>query len=470
MPVTRFTNQSQVQLDLEIEKTLRRLRNEARLNTMVVARQQTLKELAGPNVENQPLCINIDNNVNFELKSGFIHLLPTFNGLAGEDPHTHLKEFHMVCVGMKLNGVDKEQVKLKAFPFSLKGAAKAWFFSILPGSVGTWNAMKKIFLEKYFPASRVANIRKEICGIRQSHGETLSEYWERFEQLCIQCPHHQIPDQLLIQYFYEGLMPTDRSIIDAASGGALVEKTPEAARQLISNMAANSKQFGMRGDFANKQVNKVHAVDGGFNGQSQRKYDPFSDTYNPEWRDHPNLCYGNPPQQGNQGRQFHPNGFQPQQNYQARQPPPFTNSNVLGSSSSDDLREMMKTLASNTVTLQQNIMSFQQETRSGIHNLKKQMGQVASSVGKLEAQINGKLPSQTLNSIENVSVIMLRSGKELEEKRSKQIEMEEEEEIETELSTKKEHHPPLQSVFFCFSLYNVQTPPPPNCISSNIKI
>ena len=59
----------------------------------------------------------------------------------------------------------------------------------------------------------------------------------KFEQLCIQCPHHQIPDQLLIQYFYEGLMPTDRSIIDAASGGALVDKTPEAARQLISNIA-----------------------------------------------------------------------------------------------------------------------------------------------------------------------------------------------------------------------------------------
>jgi len=223
--------------------------------------------------------------------------------------------------------------------------------------------MKKIFLEKYFPASRVANIRKEIYGIRQSHGETLSEYWERFEQLCIQCPHHQIPDQLLIQYFYEGLMPTDRSIIDAASGGALVDKTPEAARQLISNMAANSKQFGTRGDFANKRVNEVsisnlenkvndltslvhslacgnvqqvkvcsicslqgHAlvmcptmqedyieqanvVDGAFNGQPQHKYDPFPHTYNPGWRDHPNLRYGNQPQQGNQGRQFHPHGF-----------------------------------------------------------------------------------------------------------------------------------------------------------------
>jgi len=104
---------------------------------MAVERQQTLKELAAPNVENQPLCINIDNNVNFKLKSGFIHLLPTFNGLVGEDPLAHLKEFHMVCVGMKPNGVDEEQVKLKAFPFSLKEAAKAWFFSILSGSIGT---------------------------------------------------------------------------------------------------------------------------------------------------------------------------------------------------------------------------------------------------------------------------------------------------------------------------------------------
>jgi len=189
-------------------------------------------------------------------------------------------------------------------------------------------------------------------------------------------------------------------------------------------------------------IEQAHAIDRACNGQPQRKYDPFSNTYNPGWRDHPNLHYGNPPQQSNQGRQFHPHRFQSQQNYQARQPPLFTNSNVMGSSSNDDLREMMKTLASNTVTLQQNVISFQQETRSSIHNLEKQMGQVASSVGKLEAQMNGKLPSQTLNPIENVSAIMLRSGKELEEKRSKQNEMEEEEEIETELSTKKEHPPP----------------------------
>jgi hypothetical protein len=38
MFVTRSTNQSQVQVDLEIENTLRKLRTEASVNTMVVAR------------------------------------------------------------------------------------------------------------------------------------------------------------------------------------------------------------------------------------------------------------------------------------------------------------------------------------------------------------------------------------------------------------------------------------------------
>ena len=49
----------------------------------------------------------------------------------------------------------------------------------------------------------------------------------------------------------------DRSMIDAASGGALVNKTPQEAKLLISNMAENSQQFGTRGGRSTKQVNEV---------------------------------------------------------------------------------------------------------------------------------------------------------------------------------------------------------------------
>jgi hypothetical protein len=41
-------------------------------------------------------------------------------------------------------------------------------------------------------------------------------------------------------------------MIDAASEGALVDKTPEAAKNLIANMAANSQQFGTRLDLPSK--------------------------------------------------------------------------------------------------------------------------------------------------------------------------------------------------------------------------
>ncbi|RDX96576.1 hypothetical protein CR513_20751, partial [Mucuna pruriens] len=121
--------------------------------------------------------------------------------------------------------------------------------------------MKCIFLEKFFPASRTVTIRKEIFGIRQHTGETLHEYWERFNRLCATCPHHQISEQLLIQYFYEGLMMINYSMIDVASGGALMDKMSAIARHLISNMVSNTQQFGTRGIVTSIVVNEVAIVD-----------------------------------------------------------------------------------------------------------------------------------------------------------------------------------------------------------------
>ena len=71
--------------------------------------ERTLRELAEPDLNQQPLCIQyVDLEVNFELKSGLIHLLPKFHGFAGEDPHKHLKEFHIVCSSIRPQGVTEE--------------------------------------------------------------------------------------------------------------------------------------------------------------------------------------------------------------------------------------------------------------------------------------------------------------------------------------------------------------------------
>ncbi|XP_073137012.1 uncharacterized protein [Henckelia pumila] len=111
---------------------------------MAAPAQRTLRELANPNVTQQPLCIQFPN-ANFELKSGLIYLLPTFRGLAGEDPHKHLKEFYIVCTAMKPQGITEEQISLRAFPFSLADKAKDWLYYLPSGTITTWDGMKQQF-------------------------------------------------------------------------------------------------------------------------------------------------------------------------------------------------------------------------------------------------------------------------------------------------------------------------------------
>ncbi|RDY08471.1 hypothetical protein CR513_07315, partial [Mucuna pruriens] len=52
-----------------------------------------------------------------------------------------------------------------------------------------------------------------------------------------------------------------RNMIDAASGGALMDKTPAVVRHLISNMASNTQQFKARGAVTSQVVNEVGAID-----------------------------------------------------------------------------------------------------------------------------------------------------------------------------------------------------------------
>ncbi|KAK4382232.1 Retrovirus-related Pol polyprotein from transposon.6 [Sesamum angolense] len=122
---------------------------------------------------------------------------------------------------------------------------------------------------------------------------------------------------------------------------------------------------------------------GGFFGQQQRRYDPFSNTYNPGWKDHPNLSYGA------QSQNF--------QRPQYRPPIPPPSHPKQGT----HLEDMMKSLISNTQQIQQNtqqqiqqlqqntehqFQQFQQSVQTSIQNLESQMSQLASSVSKLESQ------------------------------------------------------------------------------------
>ena len=76
--------------------------------------------------------------------------------------------------------------------------------------------------------------------------------------------------------------------------------------------------------------------------------------------------------------------------------------------------DILRILTQNVSNMQTQIIQNQEETRSSIKNIEKQIGQISGAVSKLEAKESDRLPSQTRpNPRPNVSSITLRSGKEL---------------------------------------------------------
>ena len=200
----------------------------------------------------------------------------------------------------------------------------------------------------------------------------MAETWERFNEIQRSCPHHSIERWSLLQIFYGGLTPYDKAMLDAAAGGSLLNKGTDPGFKIIDDMAVNQSQWhNSRGQnttsqagvleldaitklaadlsMLNKKVDKLSSVnsvnsnpsctncgapdhwtvDCKFGGGNQneevfalnqgnfRPNNPYSNTYNPGWRNHPNFYWNNPNDQNSSGPANQ--GFENQGNYQRYQ-------------------------------------------------------------------------------------------------------------------------------------------------------
>jgi Retrotransposon gag protein len=166
-----------------------------------------LKDFAAPKAIGIQLGYTVPNVAanNFELKSALLNMLSQhmFNGLAHEDPNQHLVMFEEFCNTVKINGVEPEAIKLRVFPFSLGDKARNWLRSLDTGTIRTWTQMSDVFLSKYFPPSKTSALHAQIINFRQRGGESLSEAWDRYQELLRLCPHHGLEKWFILQIFYE---------------------------------------------------------------------------------------------------------------------------------------------------------------------------------------------------------------------------------------------------------------------------
>ncbi|XP_021733037.1 uncharacterized protein LOC110699834 [Chenopodium quinoa] len=399
----------------------------------------------------------------FELKPQLIQFISNdlFAGLPHDCPVSHIDSFLEKCDTMKLNGVTDDAIRLRLFPFSLRDRAKEWLRDEGTSSFDTWDKLVKAFLVKFLGNEKTTRLRNDLQTFKQSDDESLYEAWRRFKRLQRQCPHHGIPDWILMQTFYNGMTHEFRIYIDAALGGSLLIKNPTEARELIEKMAANDNYHprgrntvkrealtsrfdkfqartsntpqelcllcNVQGHVApdcpqisqNTEEMLIEQANAFYSSNPKRPYDPYSNTYNEGWKHHPNFSYKNSQAQQNPPPPPPPNTY--------NQPPPGFQQKTPNAHQPMQQQPQKSSLE---VTLESFIIvtnSAIQHQNSSIQQLKAQGKLMENQISQLANQFSqalktpGTFPGKTEQSQKGqMNVVTLRSGKQLEDPPTKE--------------------------------------------------
>ncbi|KAJ9538724.1 hypothetical protein OSB04_031457 [Centaurea solstitialis] len=270
--------------------------------------------------------------------------------------------------------------------------------------------------------------------------EAVSDAWERFKELLRRCPHHGIPHCIQMETFYNSLTFAAKGNLDATAGGAFLSKTYTETVDILEKIARNNTDWSNPRALAPKrpsefnendaittlnaqilaltnlvknnlninETNQVQAVTSSekemcvFCGNNHTyencpnnpasvnfvgnysKNSPFSQTYNSNWRNHPNLSYKNP------GLQPHGvNHFQNQQN-----PPGFHQGapQNFQSGQSSQMHQRSQNASDGNGSIESLLKGFINQTNATLRGFETQLGQFAN---ELRNRPPGTLPSDT---------------------------------------------------------------------------
>ena len=77
--------------------------------------------------------------------------------------------------------MESDILKLKLFPFSLRGKVREWLHSLLSGSINSWNDLKEAFIKIYYPPVKILQNRNNILSFRQNKNEHIAMTWDRIK-------------------------------------------------------------------------------------------------------------------------------------------------------------------------------------------------------------------------------------------------------------------------------------------------
>ena len=95
-------------------------------------------------------------------------------------------------------------IGLRVFPLSLTREAAIWLTELPYNSIFTWNQLRDVFIERYYPVSKKLNHKDRVNNFVALPGELVSSSWDRFTLFFRSVPNHRIDDESLKEYCYQG--------------------------------------------------------------------------------------------------------------------------------------------------------------------------------------------------------------------------------------------------------------------------
>ena len=379
--------------------------------------------------------------------------------------------------------------KMKEFPLTLKDKAKIWLNSLRPRTIRNWAELQAEFLKKFFSTTKTNSLKRRIYTYSAYDNEKFYQCWERFMETMNACPHHGFDAWMLVNHFYDGMSPPMKQLLETMCGGDFLSKHPDEAMDFLNYVAETSKawdepnpreaerlrpsnhqrggmyalsedtemkeklttltrrleELEMRNQQEMQAVNELSASQPScFNCQSnshpwehcqehahvlnQNKPPinaPYGNTYNPNWKNHPNLSWKPKP------HAYVPPGAQQQFGSTSTQQQPLP----LSSPIEKAILNLSKVVG--TFVEEQKVLNVQtnQKIEAVESSLNRKLDSVHFEISRLSSQQQqgsekGKVPSQSqqlqkgmheigLTNDPNVridevkAVVTLRSGKEL---------------------------------------------------------
>jgi hypothetical protein len=158
--------------------------------------------------------------------------MPDFVKFSGDDNHTIWEHISQYIAQLGEAG-NFNSLKVRLFSLSLTGTAFAWFSSLAPNSIDSWDLLDQKFHDHFFSGSYQLKLT-DLTSVRQSKEESVSDYLKRFKEVKNCCFNLSLTDSDLADLAARGLRHTIRDRLEGVEFHTL-------ANVLVRGMAQELK-------------------------------------------------------------------------------------------------------------------------------------------------------------------------------------------------------------------------------------